>query len=248
MTTPVAPDPTGIFQYVVPGGQVVLTAQFETFYGSDVEQAVSGTTITITAVTSGTVAVATTSAGITQNDPATFTYAWSVPTSTVPDDYTVLWAATGPNGAQTITQTVTCVPLPSPTPGPGVYATPAQYVAWSGDTSVPVWLLQTTLRRASEVIDAYAVGAVYETDADEMPTQPGVIDLFMRATCAQCQFELANDDPARVKSQYSSISVGGVSRTRAPGALQQTAPPLAPQAAIILRTSGLLGTAVLISW
>lgn len=248
MTTPIAPDSTGIFLYVVPGGQVALTAQFLTYYGSGVEQPVSGPQIGIVSAATGAVALATTSAGIISNDPATFTYSWAPAVTTAPGDYTVTWTATGPGGTMTITQVVTVAAIPAHTPGPGVYATPAQYVAWSGDTATPVWLVTSTLRRASEVIDLYAVGAVYATDANELPTDPGVIDVFMRAACAQCQYMIATDDPAHVKSQYSSVTVGGVTRVRAPGSLSQTAPPLAPQAAAILRVAGVLGVAPLISW
>jgi hypothetical protein len=104
------------------------------------------------------------------------------------------------------------------------------------------------MRRASEVIDRAMIGAVYRTDANSMPTDPGIMDVFMRATCAQCQFLLALNDPANVKSQYASTSMGGVSQTRTANAQGQAFPPLAPQAAVILQTAGALPGAPLLGW
>ena len=131
---------------------------------------------------------------------------------------------------------------------PGVYASYPQYQAWSGDTWTPATLVGTALRRASEILDMYLIGAVYATDADSMPTDAGVIDVFMRAACAQCQFVLANNDLSWVKSQYSSVSMGGVSQVRASSAQNQGVPPLAPMAAVILRTAGVLPGAPLVDW
>jgi len=237
-----------IFQYAVPGGQIVLAAQFQTYAGSGFEQAVSSPNITITSVSSGAVVVATTSTGIIAADSATFNYTWQPATTVAPGDYTVLWSATGPSGTLTLSQTVTISAPPSQTPGPGVYATVAQYQAWSGDTITPTSLVTPALRRCSEIIDLYVIGAVYATDPDGLPTDASTIDAFMRATCAQCAYELAVNDPAKIKTQYASTSMGGVAQTRASGAQNQIMPPLAPQAAAIMRMTGILPSAPLVSW
>jgi hypothetical protein len=236
------------FTYVLPGGQVTLTAVFQTYAWSGVEQPVSGVQITITPVAGGAAVIGPTSAGITQVDEATYTYQWEPPLAIAPGDYQVQWAAATPSGVAPVSLVVTVVALPSESPSPGVYATIAQYQAWSGDLATPPSIVTTTLRRASEVLDLYLVGAVYPADADGMPTNPSHIDLFMRACCAQTQFELANNDPALVKSQYASTSMGGVSQTRTASAQGQRLPPLAPRAAAILQTGGALGTATLVNW
>lgn len=108
--------------------------------------------------------------------------------------------------------------------------------------------MTVTLRRASEVIDRAMIGASYRTDADAMPTDPGIIDVFMRATCAQCQFMLANNDLANVKSQYAWTNMGGMQVTRTASAQGQVFPPLAPQAAAILQVAGALPGAPLLGW
>jgi hypothetical protein len=243
------PFSNDIWLYAVPGGQIVLQAGFETYLGSGFEQAVSSPSITITPAAGGSALIGPAGTGITEVDPATYTYAWNVATTVSPGDYAVLWSATGPSSTLQISQTVTISALVTQTPGPGVYATAAQYSAWSGDTSTPASVLTPALRRATETIDLYAIGAVYAVNADGLPTDPSVIDAFMRATCAQCAFELANNDPTLTKSQFSSTAISGsISQTRAGGATMQIQPPLAPRAATILRTVGVLPSAPLLGW
>jgi hypothetical protein len=242
------PYSSDVYQAVVPGGQVTFLQMFETFYGSGFPQIVSGVTITITPAQGGTAVLGPTGTGVVTPDQATYTYSWNCPIGTPPGDYSVVLAGTGPNGAITYTQAVVVASPPRPSPMPGVYASYPQYQEWSGDTWTPASLVSTALRRASEVLDMYLIGAVYPVDADSMPTDAGVIDVFMRATCAQCQHILANNDPAWVKSQYSSVNMGGVTQTRAASAQNQAFPPLAPMAAVILRTAGVLPGAPLVSW
>ena len=237
-----------IYQAVVPGGQIILAQQFETFFGSGFPQSVSGAQITVAPADGGTAIVGPTGTGLVTQDYASFTYTWTCPADTPPGDYAVTFTGTGTSGTITYSQSVVVAALPSPTPSPGVYASYPQYQEWSGDTWTPATLVSTALRRASEILDMYLIGAVYATDADSMPTDAGVIDVFMRATCAQCQFILGNNDPAFLKSQYSSVSMGGVSQVRATSAQNQAFPPLAPMAAVILRTAGVLPGAPLISW
>lgn len=242
------PFTSEIFIDVRQGGQATLQARFQTFMDSDLEQAVSGVTITITPAAGGATVIGPTSTGVVAIDTATYYYLWNVPATQAAGDYTATWNGTGPGGTLTINQTVTVAAQPSGAPGIGVYATVGQYQEWSGDTLTPPAMVQTFLRRSSEVIDLAMIGAVYETDQDELPTDAGVIDAMMRATCAQCQFEIANNDPALVKQQFVTSSVGGVAVTRNKAATGQSTPPLAPRAAAILRTAGVLEVAPLISW
>jgi len=233
------------FAYVLPGGQITLTAVFQTYAWSGIEQPVSGVQITISPVAGGSAVLGPTSDGITGADQATYTLNWQPAPTLAAGDYLVTWTA---DGVPAITQTVTVVALPQEAPSPGVYATVAQYQNKTGDLFTPTARVQQELITASEVIDEALIGAVYPTDADSMPTNPAHIDLFMRATCAQAQFQIDNNDRSYVKSQYSSMSMGGVSQTRTARAQGFVLPPLAPRAAQILHTGGALATAPLISW
>lgn len=238
---------------VVQGGQVVLYQQFETFVGSGYQAPASDVTIGITAAVgtpgagSGT-PVPIGSDGIQPMGPANFSYTWACALEQTPGDYIVTWSGVVNGGTITYEQAVTVAAIATGTPAPGVYANVAQYQAWSGDTWTPAGRVQVMLQRASEDIDAALVAAVYPVNANGMPTDPMVIDLFTRATSAQCQFLLADNDPAGVKRQYSSTSMGGVSQSRVGSMTGLQMPPLAPRAAQILHVGGVLPSAPLISW
>lgn len=237
---------------VLQGAQITLTNLFETFPGSGQGGTASGVTISISASPTpgggSGIPVPATSTGITALSPGLYQYVWSCPAAQATGDYLVTWTGTVGGQTETYIQAVTVAVIPSPVPAPGVYATFFQYQQWSGDTLTPVPLVQVMLRRASEAMDHYLIGAVYRTNANGMPTDPMLIDVLVRATCAQTQHMLADNDPAGIKRQYVSTSMGGVSQTRAAAMTAMTFPPLAPQAAAILHDAGVLGSAALINW
>ena len=243
MTVPFNQD---IDSYVAPGGRIILQALFQTFAGSGAEQPVSGVQIEIAPVAGGSPVVGPTSAGVVAIDTATYQYAWNPSVSITPGDYLATWTATGAYGP--LTQVVRVVAAPAQSPVPGVYASVADYQTYTGDLFTPTTRVQVELQTASIVLDNALIGAVYPTDADSMPTYPAHIDAFRRACIEQVKFQLANDDPALVKSQYASTSLGGVSLSRTARAQGQTMPPLAPLAAAILHIVGAGSVAPLISW
>jgi hypothetical protein len=245
VTVPYSSD---LYKAVLPGGAVIFTVMFETYYGSGQPQPVSNVSIAITLNGSSTPTLGPTSTGVVAADNASYSYQWLPGVTVAPGDYSVLWSAIGSSGTVTYTQAVTVAAAPAALPAPGVYASVAQYRSWSGDQFSPDDLVTVALRRGTEVIDRALIGAVYATDADGMPTDAGVLNVFMRATCAQAQFILANNDFANVKSQFASTSMGGVSQTRASSAQNQMFPPLAPQAAAILQVAGVLPGAPLVNW
>lgn len=245
MTIPFGAD---LYQAVSPGGTVTLTQAFETARGSGIPQPVSDVTITITLAADGTRVLGPTADGLQSTAESAFTYEWAPADGTTPGDYVAAFAGTGPDGVLTYQQVVTVAAPPSLTPAPGQYATVDQYREYTGDTWTPGGRVQVTLRRASEVIDRALVGARYAVDANGMPTDPGILNVFTRATSAQAEFMLANNDPANVKSQYASTNVGGVSGTRTASAQGQAFPPLAPGAAQVLHTVGALPGAPLLGW
>jgi hypothetical protein len=237
-----------ISSYVLPGGQITLQVQYQTFFGSGLELSVSDVSLTITPVSGGSAVVDTTD--VTTIDVATYSYQWDPPQSQAAGDYLAVWSATGPNSPPplTISQIVTVVPLPSQTPNPGLYATNAQYRNQEHDQLTPDDLVNYNLMLASECMDEALIGAVYPTDADSMPTNPEHIAVFQRACCAQVSFLLANADPQNVKPQYSSVSMAGVTQARAQSAQGGALPRLGPRAAQILHVAGVLGTAPLVNW
>jgi hypothetical protein len=233
------------FAYVLPGGQITLTVVFQTYAWSGIEQPVSGVQVTIAPVAGGSAVYGPTGDGIIAQDSATYLLNWQPAAGLAAGDYQVTWTSVSP--ALTITQVVTVVALPAASPSPGVYATVTQYQNERQDFATPAARVQQELKAATRVIDRALIGAVYPTDADSMPTNPAHIALFMEATCAQAAFQIANNDPAYVKGQYASVSMGGVSQTRS-GRGQYVLPPLAPEAAEILQIGGAVGVAPLISW
>jgi hypothetical protein len=238
---------------VLQGAQITLTQLFETFPGSGQGAPASGVTVTIAAAATASggtgTPVATTSTGVVGLDGnGLFQYVWSCPAGQSVGDYLVTWSGTVGGTAVNYVWTVTVAEVASGSPAPGVYATVAAYRAWSGDQFTPDDLVCVTLQRASEAMDHYLIGAVYATNANGMPTDPLLIDVLSRATSAQCQFMLADNDPTGVKRQYGSTSMGGVSTSRVSAMTAMTFPPLAPQAAAILHAAGVLGSAALINW
>lgn len=237
---------------VLQGAQITLTNLFETYPGSGEGGTASGVTVGIAAATSpggGTgTPVPPTSIGVRALSVSLYQYVWSCPMAQAVGDYLVTWSGTVGSQVISYQQVLTVAAVPGGAPAPGVYATVPAYRAWSGDQFTPDDVVSTMIQRATEAMDHYLIGAVYAVNANGMPTDPMLIDVLSRATSAQCQFMLADNDPTGVKRQYTNTSMGGVSTTRAPGATGLTFPPLAPQAAAILHTAGVLGSAALINW
>lgn len=239
---------------VLPGGQITFAVVFESTAGSGVPVDAGAVTIGITAsgaADSGTgTPVATTTVGVTQAGPGSYRYAWTVPPGTVPGSYLVTWTGVRSNDGVQVAyqQAVTVAGEPAPVPLPGVYATVDQYRAWSGDAFTPAASVQIRLQRASEQLDVALVAAVYAVDGDGMPTDPGLINVLMRACSAQAQYLIAHNDDALVKREYSSTNVGGVSVSRAQSMQSLALPPIAPQALAILRVAGVLPAAPLVNW
>lgn len=239
---------------VWPGGQITFAVVFESFVNSNIGVSAADVTITITASGaadsgSGT-PVATTSSGVIGQGAGNYRYVWTVPTSTAPGSYLVTWSGVRSSDGVTVTyqQAVTVTAGSAAAPLPGVYATVAQYQAKTGDQFTPNATVQQRLRLASEQLDIALVGAVYDVDADGMPTDPGLIDTLSRACCEQVRYLNAGNDDALVKREYASTNVGGVAVTRATSMQALALPPLAPQALAILRVAGVLPSAPLVNW
>jgi hypothetical protein len=130
-----------------------------------------------------------------------------------------------------------------------VYAAISDYRTNTGDTITPDPRVTQLLQMASYAMDRAMTGAVYVTDATTLlPTDPIVIDIFVRATCAQAKFinSLADDDG--VDARLDSVSIGGISVHRAAGTTALALPPLGPQALQILQIEGALPQTGLMGW
>jgi hypothetical protein len=239
---------------VFPGGSVNFLVQFESYDNSGQACSASGVTIGITASgasDSGTgTPVAATSTGIVTLGMGLYQYTWNPPESQAPGSYLVTWTGTRASDSTSVTyvQAVNVAANPEAVPLPGLYASVAQYRAWSGDQTTPAQIIQVKLQRAAEDIDVALVAAVYRTDADGMPLDPQLANVLVRATSAQVQYLLAGNDDSGIKREYASTSVGGVSATRSAKMQGGALPPLAPRALAILRVAGVLPAAPLVSW
>lgn len=100
------------------------------------------------------------------------------------------------------------------------------------------------LDRASELIRNETRLAVYGTDDTGSPTDAAVVGGFADATCAQVEFWLASDEEEDVLGQTQGYSVGGTQLQYGAGDNRAAPLFLAPRAARLLRTAGLLGTGV----
>lgn len=122
---------------------------------------------------------------------------------------------------------------------PRVYATPDQLAAYTG-APAPADAVRL-LTRASEDIDDALSCALYDTDAQGMPTDPEVIQALADATCAVVEYRTATqDDGTGAAGQWDSVSIGPVSLSGRRGEGAPDGLPLAPRAERTLRRAGLL--------
>ncbi|NML50542.1 hypothetical protein HHL19_12815 [Streptomyces sp. R302] len=123
-----------------------------------------------------------------------------------------------------------------------VYATPAQLTQWTGKPPPPD--AERLLTRASEDVDDALLTAIYDVDADGMPTDPAVAQALADAACAQVAYrEETGDTGTGAAGRWSSVSIGPVSMS---GPQQQAGGTgagnvdLGPQAYRYLARAGLL--------
>lgn len=129
-----------------------------------------------------------------------------------------------------------------------VYATVADYQAWSADTITPTARVTFLLSRASEQVDRAMVGAVYTVDPNGYPVDAMLLDVMNRATCAQVAFLVDYDDDQGAKQRFQSVTVGNVTFQRAAGTAGLAQIPIGPNTLDILRNAGALPTAPMIDW
>lgn len=128
------------------------------------------------------------------------------------------------------------------------YATTAALSTWVGSSqTLPDATEQARLlERASMVVDALLIAAVYDVDSDGNPTDADVAEALSDATCAQVEWWLETGDELGAASAWGQVAIGSVRLSRGEGAVGASAEEGAPRAAQRLQLAGLLpGTAIM---
>jgi hypothetical protein len=124
-----------------------------------------------------------------------------------------------------------------------IYATLADYRDWAHDETASI--TDGLLARASLIVDEVLVGAVYQVDSDEKPTDPKIAAAITAATCAQAQWMDATGDTTGTGDVIAveSASIGSVSfsgqHTIAVAARTPSGAEIAPGTLRELRLAGL---------
>lgn len=129
-----------------------------------------------------------------------------------------------------------------------LYATLEQYQAYSNDAFSTAAKVNVWLRKASRAVDRAAIGAIYPVDPQGYPLDANLIVSFQDACCEQVMFIRDSDDDTGVKARLSSVKVGSLNFTRAPGTEAQALPVLAPAALEILQLAGVIQVAPMTNW
>lgn len=118
------------------------------------------------------------------------------------------------------------------------YATVAQLTAWLDPTPVPDDA-ERQLDRASQLIDRATVAAVYDV-TDGTATDADVLQALADSTCAQVAWWMATGDELGDVGRWTSVSIGSASLSTGGGSGGGSTRRLAPAAAEILVTAGLV--------
>ncbi|MEV4245231.1 hypothetical protein AB0J63_17670 [Streptosporangium canum] len=123
------------------------------------------------------------------------------------------------------------------------HATTQDYEDYTG-TTAPAGI-GLMLTRASRVIDAALISAIYTTDDDGMATDPRVLAALRDATIEQAAaWVVGGEDGTGAAPIYDNVSIGSVTlggRTGGTAGSAGTADGLASQARQVLAQAGLLG-------
>lgn len=125
-----------------------------------------------------------------------------------------------------------------------VYATSSDLAAYLGYTPSNADQL---LGRASLVIDGLLIGAWYDTDTDDLPTEPEVAEALEDATVAQAAAWAEGHGSVYGGGGYDQVQIGSVQLARFKGGgsantavTQVDGVQVAPAAVTALRVTGLL--------
>lgn len=120
-----------------------------------------------------------------------------------------------------------------------VYATVDEFTAFLDPDPVPPNAARL-LKGASRRLDRLLIGARYDTDADGMPTNPDLVELFREAVCLQAQYIADLGDETGASANVSSQTVGSVTVTRALSVVGSGTPRDSPEMLELLQASPLI--------
>lgn len=103
------------------------------------------------------------------------------------------------------------------------YATPADFASWN-NSLIPPTDLQRLLDRASDLIDAALITAVYAIDSNGNPTDTNDIATLKNACCAQVEWWLITDKEFGLPLGTASLNLahGGAEQNASPGPIQSS--------------------------
>jgi len=94
------------------------------------------------------------------------------------------------------------------------------------------------LQRASDLLDAFLIGAVYAVDDNGLPTDAAAIAAFRDAVCAQVEWWHATGDDLGVEGPWQEITLGPARMVRSATTGGSNQGRMAPRALDILRLAG----------
>ncbi|MFD8970542.1 hypothetical protein ACFV0C_37070 [Streptomyces sp. NPDC059568] len=174
----------------------------------DPHDGTTAATLTVTAPDGGL----STPAATTVDNGATWTAQVTYGTAGV---WRLSWTVAG-TGALVNHQLVSVTPIPDVVAAGRTYATTTQ-LADELKKAPPLDAVQL-LERASELLDAdFLLTAIYEVDANGMPTDPDVAAAFMKAVCAQIEFWGEAGEEVDITGPLESVTIGSVAIKHAAG-------------------------------
>lgn len=121
-----------------------------------------------------------------------------------------------------------------------VYATAADYLAYTGDAATSGPRLARLLTLASTIVERPLMTAVYATDPQGYPAGAELVDTLMKATCEQVAYMAEVGDDTLAAARFESVAIGNMSFKRAAGSTAPVLPPVAPMALSLLQQIGVL--------
>ncbi|WP_430376698.1 hypothetical protein [Streptomyces sp. B1-3] len=95
------------------------------------------------------------------------------------------------------------------------------------------------LEKASRRLDRLLIGAIYPTDADGLPTDPELIEVFREAVCIQAQYIADLGDETGAMANVSQMELGNQKIVRAISVVGSGTPRVSPDLLDLLQTKGL---------
>ncbi|MEU9557979.1 hypothetical protein [Streptomyces fumanus] len=191
------------------GQSVALLSQWYAYDGGPLTDLDTTPTITITAIATGTVALATTSTGITHLGVGSYGYVWTPAADLAPGSYLAQWEGLAAGVPVTAPETITVEAQVTAALTGRSYATVQQLADYLHEP--PPDNALKLLEDATRALDSALRTARYDVDTAGMPTAPIVQAAFAEAVCAIVEWWGETGDPVGADGGWDSVSAGPVS-------------------------------------